>query len=149
MTRRFNAPVALVYRAYTEPALLQRWLLGPPGWTLPVCEMDVRVGGKLRWRWRSEEDGKGFGFDGAFKEVVPQARLAHTQTYYPGDVGGSMGEEAFVTIDFAEDAGQTIVTSTIDYGSKENRNGAMSTGMTDGMEMSYQQLDALLTEQSA
>ena len=50
VTRAFRAPRALVYRSYTEPALLQRWLLGPPGWTMPVCEMDVRVGGKYRWR---------------------------------------------------------------------------------------------------
>ena len=64
VTREFKARRELVYKAHTVPELVQRWLLGPPGWTMPVCEMDVRVGGKYRWRWRSVEDGKEFGFHG-------------------------------------------------------------------------------------
>ncbi len=64
VTRQFAAPRALVYEAYTTPSLVQRWLLGPPGWTMPVCTMDVRVGGKFRWRWRNDQDGKEFGFHG-------------------------------------------------------------------------------------
>ena len=66
VTRSFRAPRALVYEAYTTPELLKRWLLGPPGWTMPVCEMDVRAGGAYRWRWRSDEDGSEFGFHGTF-----------------------------------------------------------------------------------
>jgi uncharacterized protein YndB with AHSA1/START domain len=67
--RSFKAPQTLVYRAYTEPELVQQWLLGPPGWSMPVCEMDVRVGGRYRWRWRNNEDGAEFGFSGTFREV--------------------------------------------------------------------------------
>ncbi|GAB4520204.1 MAG: SRPBCC family protein [Amphiplicatus sp.] len=148
VTRSFHAPRALVYRAYTEPALLQKWMLGPPGWTMPVCEMDVRAGGKYRWRWRSDEDGKEFGFFGVFREVETNARLVHTQTFDPGDVGGSMGGEAVISVVFAEHDGVTTVTTLMDFGSKEAREAAMSTGMTDGMEMSYQQLDKLLAKQS-
>ena len=149
VARSFNAPRALVYRAYTEPELLRRWLLGPPGWSMPVCEMDVRVGGTFRWRWRNEQDGNEFGFTGSFREVQAPARLVHTEAYDPGTVGGGYpGEDAIVTVTFAEDGGVTTMTTLIDFGSKEAREAAMATGMTDGMEQSYQLLDGLLNEQS-
>lgn len=148
VTRAFSASRALVYRAYTDPELVQRWLLGPPGWTMPVCEMDVRVGGSFRWLWRSDEDGSEFGFHGEFVEVEPRERLKHTEIYDPGDVGGEMGEggESMVTLAFEEEDGMTTVTTLIDFGSKEARDAALATGMTDGMEMSYQSLDSLLAE---
>ena len=148
VSRAFNAERALVYEAYTTPELVSRWLLGPPGWTMPVCEMDVRVGGSFRWVWRSDEDGSEFGFHGEFREVDAPAKLRHTEAYDPGSVGGNMGEagEAMVTVTFTEANGITTLTTLIDYGSKEARDAAMSTGMTDGMEMSYQKLDALLAE---
>jgi uncharacterized protein YndB with AHSA1/START domain len=149
VTRSFKAPRALVYRAYTEPQLVQRWLLGPPGWSMPVCEMDVRVGGRYRWRWRSNKDGNEFGFTGTFREVQPASRLVHTEAYDPGTIGGGYpGNDALVTVTFAEDDGVTTVTTLIDFGSKEAREGAMATGMTDGMEQSYQLLDRLLSEKA-
>jgi uncharacterized protein YndB with AHSA1/START domain len=145
--RSFRAARALVYRAYTEPELVRRWLLGPPGWAMPVCEMDVRVGGRYRWRWRSEEDGKEFGFAGTFKEVQPTTRIVHTEAYDPGTVADAYpGEDALVTVTFAEDGGVTTVTTLIDFGSQKTRDAAVATGMTDGMEQSYQLLDRLLTE---
>ena len=147
VARSFRAPRALVYRAYTEPALLRRWLLGPPGWTMPVCEMDVRAGGQYKWHWRSDDNASEFGFAGTFREVEPPARLVHTESYDPGTFGGEYpGEPAIVTITFAEDGGVTTVTTLIDYGSKEARDGAMASGMTDGMEQSYQLLDRLLDD---
>ena len=151
VTRSFKAPKTLVYRAYTEPQLVRRWLLGPPGWSMPVCEMDVRVGGTYRWRWRSDTDGKEFGFFGTFREVAPGARLVHTEGYDPGTVGGGdyPGEGAIVTVAFTEEAGYTTVTSLIDFGSKEARDAAVATGMTDGMEQSYQLLDELLKNTAA
>lgn len=150
VTRSFNAPRALVWEAYTTPELMQRWLLGYPGWTMPVCEMDVRVGGKFRWVWEFEEDGKRFGFHGEFREVDEPARIVHTEVFDPGDIGGSMDEagEARVTLTFTEKGGITTLTTLIDYGSQEARDAAMSTGMTDGMEASYQQLEVLLAERS-
>jgi uncharacterized protein YndB with AHSA1/START domain len=145
--RSFKAPKALVFKAYTEPPLVRRWMLGPPGWSMPVCEMDVRVGGKYRWRWRSDQDENEFGFSGTFREVVPAARLVHTEAYDPGTLGDAYPEkEAIVTITFTEQGGVATVTTLIDFGSKETRDAAMSTGMTDGMEQSYQLLDALLAE---
>ncbi len=148
VTRSFKAPRALVYRAYTEPALLQRWLLGPPGWAMPVCEMDVRVGGSYRWRWRSNEDRTEFGFSGVFREVEPGKKLVHSERYDSGTTGvGESGGEALVTVVFEEQNGLTTVTSLMDFGSKEARDAAVATGMTDGMEQSYQLLDKLLHEQ--
>ena len=147
VTRSFRAPRALVYRAYTESQLVRRWLSGTPGWSMPVCEMDVRVGGRFQWRWRSDDGKQEFGFSGEFRELVPAARIVHTEAYEPGSLGGGYpGEPAIVTVAFVEEGGVTTVTTLIDYGSKDARDGAMKTGMTDGMEMSYQTLDKLLAE---
>jgi uncharacterized protein YndB with AHSA1/START domain len=149
VTRSFRAPRALVYRAYTEPQLVRRWLLGPPGWSMPVCQMDVRVGGQFQWRWRSEDNGSEFGFTGTFREVQPPSKIVHTEAYDPGTVGGGYpGNDAIVTVTFTENDGVTTVTTLIDFGSKEARDAAVATGMTGGMEQSYQLLDRLLDEQS-
>ena len=146
--RSFRAPQALVYRAYTEPELVRRWLLGPPGWSMPVCEMDVRPGGKYRWRWRNDEDGAEFGFSGTFREVQPSSRIVHTEAYDPGTVGDDFPRnDAIVTVTFVPDGERTIVTTLVDFGSKQARDAAVATGMTDGMEQSYQLLDRLLAEQ--
>ena len=148
VVRSFRAPCALVYRAYTEPPLLKRWLQGPPGWTMPVCEMDVRVGGRYRWQWRSDDGNQQFGFSGTFREVEPASRLVHTEAYDAGTAGfGYPGQDAIVTVSFNEDAGVTTVTTLIAYPSKETRDAAVKTGMTDGMESSYQLLDTVLAEQ--
>jgi uncharacterized protein YndB with AHSA1/START domain len=147
VVREFNAPRSLVFDAWTKPELVRRWLLGPPGWTMPVCEMDVRVGGKYRWRWRSDEDGKEFGFTGEFREVVRPSRIVHVERYEPGDVGGEMGE-ALVTSEMTEQSGVTTHKMTIHYESKEVRDAALKTGMTDGMEQSYQKLDDVLADQA-
>jgi uncharacterized protein YndB with AHSA1/START domain len=143
VVRAFNAPRALVFDAWTTPKLVQRWLLGPPGWTMPVCEMDVRPGGKFKWRWRSDKNGREFGFSGEFREVVRPSRIVHVERYEPGDVGGEMGE-ALVTSELTEKNGVTTQTMTIRYESKAVRDAALKTGMTDGMEMSFQKLDEVL-----
>lgn len=144
--RQFKAPLDLVYKAYTTPALMQRWLVGYAGWSMPVCEMDLRVGGQYRWRWRNNESEQEFGFTGVFREVIAGKKYVHTQVYDPGTFGGDMGEESIITVEFAEKNGHTILTCTLDYKTKESRDTAMSTGMTDGMETNYQLLDKLLTE---
>jgi len=145
--RAFRAPRDLVFEAYTTPELLRRWLTGYPGWTMTVCEMDLRVGGTFRWRWRADEDGKQFGFHGEFLEVEAPSRIRHTETFDPGDVGGTMGDQpAIITVTFDEQGDVTIMTTLIDYGSKVSRDEALATGMTDGMEWSYANLDALLSE---
>jgi uncharacterized protein YndB with AHSA1/START domain len=146
--RSFKAPRTLVYEAYTKPQLLTRWMLGPPGWSMTVCEMDMRPGGAFTWRWRSDAEGKEFGFFGEFREVEPPARIVHTEHYDPGDVGGPMpaGEPAIITVELVEHDGFTTVTTTMLFPTKEDRDGAVASGMTDGMELSYQLLDNLLVE---
>jgi uncharacterized protein YndB with AHSA1/START domain len=144
VTRSFAAPRQLVWDAHTKPELVQKWMLGPPGWSMPVCEMDVRVGGKYRWRWKSDEDGKEFGFFGTFREVEAPARLVHEETFDPGDVGGAMpSEPAIITSELEEARGVTTLTVTMRFASKEARDGAVGTGMTQGMEMGYARLDEM------
>jgi uncharacterized protein YndB with AHSA1/START domain len=145
VTRTFNAPRALVWDAHTKPELVKKWMLGPPGWTMPVCEMDVRAGGKYRWRWRSQADGKEFGFHGTFLEVKAPSRIVHDEYYDPGDVGGAMpsNDPAHITLELSESAGVTTLVNIMRFASKEARDGAVSTGMTDGMEMGYARLDEM------
>lgn len=144
--RAFDASPELVYQALTTPRLLQRWMLGPPGWSMPVCEMDVRVGGQYRYRWRSDENGQEFGFHGEFLTVEPQKKLVHTEYFDPGDVGGSMGDGSLVTIELEQQGGRTILSTRMDYKTRSARDAAMATGMTDGMEMTYARLDDMLQQ---
>ena len=145
--RSFDAPAKLVWQAYVEPDLVRRWCGGFPGWSMPVCEMDMRIGGQYQWRWRNDEDGMEFGFTGEILEVDPHAKLVHTQIFDPGNMGVSMGgEPSIVTVAFDEVEGITNVATTIKYASKADRDEALSTGMTDGMEMNYKRLDEVLAE---
>ena len=145
--RSFDAPVKMVWRAYMEPDLMRRWCSGLPGWSMPVCEMDMRVGGKYRWRWRSDENGQEFGFTGEVLELTPHAKIVHTQIWDVIDPGDSMGSEpSIVTVTFHEVNSLTNVATSIKFASKADRDAAFSTGMTDGMEMSYKLLDGVLVE---
>jgi uncharacterized protein YndB with AHSA1/START domain len=144
VTRSFHAPRTLVWQAHTVPRLAKRWL-GYPGWSMPVCEMDVRLGGKYRWRWRSDENGQEFGFFGTFNEVSEPAKLSYDQYYDPGDFDSAMPTDNPTRIrsTYTEKNGITTLVTVMDFGSKEARDAAVSTGMTDGMEVSYQRLDGL------
>lgn len=146
--RSFDAPANLVWRAYTEPDLMRRWLSAMPGWSMPVCEMDSQVGGKYRWRWRDDNSGQEFGFTGEFLEVELHAKIVHTQHYDSGDTEfGSMGgEPSIITVTFKEADGITNVETMMKFASQEDRDAAMSTGMTDGMEMNYKVLETVLSE---
>lgn len=146
--RSFDAPVELVWRAYTEPELMRRWLTAMPGWSMPVCEMTTNVGGKYHWRWRDDANGIEFGFTGEMLEVAPNSKIVHTQIYDPGNMGGSMGDDgSIITVTFDETDGTTNVATLISFASKADRDAAISTGMTDGMETSYSRLDEVLAEE--
>ena len=144
ITRAFDAPRELVFAAHTRPELVKRWLLGPPGWTMPVCDIDLRVGGKFRYVWR-HEDGREMGVGGIFRELVPPQRIVHAELFDEDWTGG----ETLVTTVFVERGGKTTLTMTIVYASREAREGALRTGMTDGMAQSYDKLDTLLASQRA
>ncbi|RYZ13953.1 MAG: hypothetical protein EON61_05440 [Alphaproteobacteria bacterium] len=149
VTRDFKAPRTLVWQAHTEPKLIKRWMLGPPGWSMPVCEMDVRPGGKYRWGWKSDENGAQFGFFGQFREVDAPARMVHEENYDPGDMGPQMdtSQPAIITTAFSEKNGVTTLVMLMNFASKEIRDIAVSTGMTDGMEIGYERLDKLFAEE--
>ena len=144
MTRDFNAPRQLVFDAFTKPELIRRWLLGPDGWSMPVCEVDLRVGGKYRYVWRNNDDGQEMGMSGVFREIEKPKRIINTEKFdeewYPG--------EAVDTTEFAEKSGATTVTQTVLYASKEARDGVLKSGMESGVRRSYDRLEELLVTTS-
>jgi uncharacterized protein YndB with AHSA1/START domain len=139
VTRVFDAPRRLVFEALTTPAILKRWMHGPNGWTLAVCDVDLRVGGSFRYVWR-KANGREMGSGGIYREVDPPARLVHTELFDDDWTGG----EAQVTTELVERDGTTTLIVTMRYASKTGRDAAMSTNFTTGMEASYDTLAALL-----
>lgn len=144
ISRAFDAPRDLVFDCHTKAALVRRWLTGPPGWTLPVCDIDLKVGGRYRYVWRSPE-GTDMGMGGVFREIVRPERLVTTELFDEDWTGG----ETLVTTRFDESNGVTTVTMTVLYASTQAREGALATGMAEGMEMSFAKLDSVLVEQPA
>ena len=136
MTRVFEAPRQLVFDAFSKPELLKRWF-GPRGWSLPVCEVDHRVGGGFRFVLRSPE-GKDMGMRGVYREIGRPERSVHTESFddYPG--------ESEVTAVFVEDAGKTTLTVTVLYPSKEVRDAVIQSGMEHGAAETYDRLAELL-----
>jgi uncharacterized protein YndB with AHSA1/START domain len=141
ITRVVDAPRGMVFDAYTKPELLRRWMLGPPGWTMPVCEIDLRVGGTYRYEWRSAE-GETMGMGGRLTEVVRPSRLAATQVFDQDWTSG----ETIVSTDIVEKNGKSTITTTIRFASREARDAALQTGMTTGMEAGFERLEELLKE---
>ena len=139
MTRVFDAPRGMVFDALTKPELVPRWLLGPPGWTMPVCQIDLRVGGKYRYVWENA-DGRKMGMGGTFQEIVRPARIVTTELFDEDWTGG----ETRVTTELVETNGTTTLTTTVRYSSREARDGAIKTGMARGVEASYDRLEQLL-----
>src|SRR5271156_248319 len=140
MTRVFDAPRRLVFEAFTKPELVRRWLLGPDGWSMPVCEIDLRVGGSYRYVWRRDRDGTEMGMGGVYREIVVPERLVSTEKFdeawYPGEAVG--------TFVFVEQGGKTTVTQTVLYDSRETRDGVLKSPMEGGVTASYNRLEALL-----
>jgi uncharacterized protein (TIGR03086 family) len=144
MTRVFDAPRRLVFDAWTKPELLERWLLGPDGWSLVVCEVDLKVGGAYRFVWRGP-DGAEMGMRGVYREIVPPERLVSTELYDEDWTGG----ETLITTVLAEQGRKTTLTSTVRYASREARDAALSTGMEQGVAASYDRLAELLASTPA
>lgn len=140
ITRDFDAPRRLVFDAFTKPEFVSRWLLGPPGWTMPLCEINLRVGGAYRYVWHSEKDGFEMAVGGVFHDIMPCERLVATEKFddawYPG--------EAINTTLFVETHGITRTTITVLYESLEARDTARRSGMEHGMVAGYDRLEKLL-----
>ena len=141
MTREFNAPRELVFEAWTKPELLKRWLYGSEAWGLTVCEMDLKVGGALRFEWHHGDD-KPMGMGGVFREIVPPERLVFTELWDEDWTGG----EALSTLTFVEHAGKTTYTQTVLYSSRAARDAVLKSEMARGAAQSYDRLAALLAK---
>jgi uncharacterized protein YndB with AHSA1/START domain len=139
VTRVFNAPRTIVFDAFTKPELLKRWLFGPGGWTLEVCEVDLRVGGAYRYVWRNS-NGVEMGMGGIHREVVPPERIVSTQLFDQDWTGG----EAVGTLILTEQDGKTTLTNTLLYSSREARDAVLKTPMDKGMGASYDRLEEML-----
>ncbi len=145
MTRTFDAPRQLVFDAHTKPDLVKRWLLGPPGWSMPVCEIDLRVGGTYRYVWRRDSDGTQMGMGGRYRELVAPERLVNTERFdeawYPGEAVG--------TLVLTERQGRTTLTHTMRYESPEARDGVLKSPMETGVAASYDRLAELVASMPA
>ncbi len=144
MTRVFEAPRTVVFDALTKPELLKQWLLGPPGWSMPLCEIDLRVGGAYRYVWRGL-DGIEMGMRGVYREIAPPERLVASekfdQSWYPGEAVG--------TNVLVEQGGRTTLTLTMRYESQGARDAVLKSAMEQGVAASYDRLAELLASLGA
>ncbi len=138
ITRHFAARPALVWRAHTEAALLQRWCLGPDGWTMPVCICEARPGGRIRYEWA--KDGNGFSLTGEFVSLTPFNRIEHVERMHLPDVT----PDNHVVTEFTPQGGGTRMVMTMTLPDAATRQMMLASGMDKGMEISYQRLEATL-----
>jgi len=139
VTRRFAAPPEAVYRAHTEPELIKKWLLGPEGWTMPVCISEPRPGGKIRYEWANAKGG-GFYLTGEYVELGPFGRIVHVERMHLPDAT----PDNHVETRFDPDGTGTMMTLRMTLPNSETRAAMLKTGMERGMEASYVRLEALI-----
>lgn len=141
ITRAFEAPRSLIWRAHTEPELMKRWLLGPDGWVMTACELDPTPGASYRYAWAPVEGqpGEPFGFEGETVVVDPQRRMVSTERMSGTDFPGTVNDLSLDEVD-----GVTLLTLYITYADMAQRDMILATGMTDGMEASYARLESEL-----
>jgi uncharacterized protein YndB with AHSA1/START domain len=144
MTRVFDAPRALVFDAWTKVEMMRRWLLGPDGWSMPVCEIDLRVGGAYRLLWRNDA-GDEFGLSGEYREIVPGEKLVAVERFEPAWYPGG----ATVTTILTETDGKTVATTTVRYDDPEARKRALEMNMTKGVAASYDRMEKMLGRKAA
>jgi len=137
IVRVVNAPRKIVFDAWTSPKHIPRWMTGPAGWTMPVCEIDLRAGGAWHYVWR-KSDGSEMSMSGTVREVLPPERMVTTERW------GPEWPETINTLVLTETDGQTTITLTVAYPDKTARDAAMQTGMKEGMDQSFVKLEALL-----
>jgi uncharacterized protein YndB with AHSA1/START domain len=141
ITRLIEGPIDLVWRAHHEPELLEKWMLGPDGWSLVECEVASEVGAKYRYVWEPGEgvEGERFGFDGEALLIEPPRRAVTTEHMTGTDYPGTLND-----LNLEEEDGATLITLFIEYPDKETRDIVLATGMTEGMESSYARLEGVL-----
>jgi len=138
VTRHFNASPEAVYRAHTEPELIQKWLLGPEGWTMPVCINEARPGGRFRYEWSNGKGGH-FYITGELVELEPNRKIVHIERMHLPDATA----DNHVETRFDADGSGTLMTMRMTLPDAETRKQMLSTGMEHGMEASYARLDSM------
>ena len=139
VTRRFAASPEAVYRAHTEPELIKKWLLGPDGWTMPVCINEAWPGGKIRYEWTNGKGG-GFYLTGEYLELNPYSRIVHVERMYLPDPTPDNHAETR----FDQDGEGTLMTIRMTLPDEQTRATMLATGMEHGMEASYRRLEEML-----
>ena len=137
MTREFNAPRALVFRALTDPTLILKWW-GPDGMTTTIDTMDVRKGGMWRYVQR-DADGNEYGFHGVYHEITPPERMIYTFEWE-----GMPGHVLLETVSLTEQDGKTILTDLMIFQSIEDRDGMVVSGMEEGAAQGWDRLEEVL-----
>ena len=139
VTRRFAAPPEAVYRAHTEPEIIKKWMLGPEGWTMPVCISEARPGGKIRFEW-TDGNGAGFYLTGEYVALEPYRRIVHVERMHLPDPT----PDNHVETRFDRDGDCTRLTMRMTLPDEATRSAMLATGMEDGMEASYARLDNMV-----
>jgi uncharacterized protein YndB with AHSA1/START domain len=139
VTRRFAAPPETVYRAHTDPQLVQKWLLGPEGWSMPVCISEARPGGKIRYEWTNGK-GQAFHLTGEYLELEPYRRIVHVERMYLPDPT----PDNHVETQSALDGAGTLMTMRMTLPDAQTRRAMLATGMERGIEASYVRLEGML-----
>lgn len=139
VTRHFNASPEAVYRAHTESKLVQQWMLGPEGWTMPVCINEPRPGGRIRYEWTNGK-GAGFHLTGEFLELVPYSRIVHVERMHLPDPT----PDNHVETTFQPHGAGTLMTMRMTLPDAQTRAAMLATGMEHGMEASYVRLEKIM-----
>jgi uncharacterized protein YndB with AHSA1/START domain len=144
VTRKFAASPEAVYRAHTEPQLIQKWMLGPDGWTMPVCINEAKPGGKIRFEW-SDGKGNGFYLTGEYVELKPYNKIAHIERMHLPDPT----PDNHIETRFDSDGSGTLMTMRMTLPDEKTRAAMLATGMEHGMEASYVRLEGLIEAEAA
>jgi uncharacterized protein YndB with AHSA1/START domain len=139
ITRHFATPPEAVYRAHIDPKVIQKWMLGPEGWTMPVCNNDARPGGKFRFEWKNGK-GEGFYITGEYLELQPYSKIVHVERMHLPDVT----PDNHVETRFDADGTGTLMTMRMTLPDAQTRAAMLSTGMDRGMEASYVRLEGII-----
>ncbi|WP_104165294.1 SRPBCC family protein [Cryobacterium sp. N22] len=139
VARVIRGTVEQVWRAHNDAALMKRWLLGPDGWSMPVCEIATAVGDSYRYEWQRDGGDERFGFTGELLEVEEPHRSVTTEAMIGMDFPATLNELTLTDVE-----GGTLLSLVVTYANAEQRDAVLATGMTDGMETSYQRLEGLL-----
>ena len=144
VTRKFAASPEAVYRAHTDSKLMQKWMLGPDGWTMPVCINEAKPGGTMRFEW-SDGKGNGFYLTGEYVALEPYSRIVHVERMHLPDPT----PDNHVETRFDADGSGTLMTMRMTLPDEKTRAAMLATGMEHGMEASYVRMEGLIAAEAA